>query len=311
MSTEISFNYDDVLLAEDSDGKQYYLCIYPDNDYSFDWSQNEDPIGRLITWHRYYTIGQSHDFEMPCDFWEDVFQNYFDVYIDDSEHELSNLKALAKFMLEYGNVRISKFESKVDGEPYYLLCKTYDDINWVDNHEWGYLTTDNVDEMTEEDMGAFLEALRYLRNSDYEAMAKHLPDFLFFKVYMYDHSGIALSLSKDKYPFNDPWDAGCLGVWLCTKEEAVKYGFNSDNWKKNVEDVIRGRIEEFNAVEEGNIWGFAYAPVDELQEESTLEDLRYDIWGGSSTSCWGFIGDYEDRLKDYCEEEGLTIIGVA
>ena len=39
---------------------------------------------------------------------------------------------------------------------------------------------------------------------------------------MYDHSGIALSLTRDRYPFNDRWDAGQLGFILVDRVKALK-----------------------------------------------------------------------------------------
>jgi hypothetical protein len=45
---------------------------------------------------------------------------------------------------------------------------------------------------------------------------------LLFSLYMYEHSGITLSMSNSHYPFNDRWDATQLGFVLVDREKALK-----------------------------------------------------------------------------------------
>lgn len=54
-----------------------------------------------------------------------------------------------------------------------------------------------------------------------EICEKH--DVLLIKqVRMYDHSGLGVSLSSDRYPFNCPWDSGWVGFIFITREATLK-----------------------------------------------------------------------------------------
>jgi len=100
-------------------------------------------------------------------------------------------------------------------------------------------------------------------------------------MYMYDHSGIALSLSNASYPFNDRWDAGRCGFMQVQKSE-IMANWGKKNWTKKLREkaleVAEGEIKEMNSYLCGEIY-------------------RYDIDNGEE-SCGGFIGDIK-----YCIEE--------
>lgn len=100
----------------------------------------------------------------------------------------------------------------------------------------------------------------------------------YYPVYMFDHSGYALS----KHPFNDKWDSGMLGI------------AEVDNSDGNADFIFDDFFTELKAYMEGEVYGFII--LDEL-----------DDW---VDSCWGFYGtksDIIDSMFEHISEEyGIT-----
>jgi hypothetical protein len=99
-------------------------------------------------------------------------------------------------------------------------------------------------------------------------------DIISLPIYMYEHSGIALS-TKLVYPFNDPWDAGEIGVIYATKDRIRKHFGVKRISKKLLNQIpvyLDAEVETYNNYVSGNVYG-------------------YDIEGVDS--CYGFYGDPE------------------
>lgn len=103
--------------------------------------------------------------------------------------------------------------------------------------------------------------------------------YWFFPVYAYIHSGVALSLGRSSYPFNDRWDVSFKGfVYI-----------NAEEWPDEEEafKVAGSVIEEWNQYLSGDVWGFKVLDIDDEDEID---------------SCWGYYG------KEYCIEEAKSIV---
>ncbi len=108
---------------------------------------------------------------------------------------------------------------------------------------------------------------------------------LLFSLYMYEHSGIALSLSNSRYPFNDRWDAGQLGYVLVDRQEALnKLGKKrmTEKLRKRIIEIIQTEVDTYNQYLSGNVYGYI---------------LKRN--GEQIDSCWGFYGieDVEEQAK--------------
>lgn len=104
-------------------------------------------------------------------------------------------------------------------------------------------------------------------------------DMIYLPVYMYEHSGIALSTS----PFGDRWDSGQIGFIYMTKEKAKEEGITEyealdrlDREVKTMDDFVRG-----------NVYGYKV----------------FNDEGEELDSCWGYIGRIED-----CEEAAEQVV---
>ena len=100
-------------------------------------------------------------------------------------------------------------------------------------------------------------------------------------LYMYDHSGITISLS----PFSCPWDSGQVGFVQVQKKEILS-NFGKKIFTKKLKEkalkVAKSEVEEMDSYVRGEVYGYV---IDE-------ED-----------SCWGFVGDIK-----YCIEEAKSIV---
>jgi hypothetical protein len=107
-----------------------------------------------------------------------------------------------------------------------------------------------------------------------------------FRVRGYSHSGIGLSLSDLRYPFNCPWDSGWWGYVFVRKAAYPEAA-------RRVE-VAKALIQAWNDVLQGNVWGFVIAGP-------TGEEVE---------SCWGFVGDPEVCLAEAKRVVDATIARV-
>lgn len=111
---------------------------------------------------------------------------------------------------------------------------------------------------------------------------------LLFNLYMYDHSGISLSLSNSFYPFNDRWDAGQLGYVLVDRKKALKQFDKkrfSKQFKQKIREIINSEVETYNQYLTGDVYGFVISKDDEHID-----------------SCWGFYGQND------CLNEAKVIV---
>ena len=102
-----------------------------------------------------------------------------------------------------------------------------------------------------------------------------------FPLYLYDHSGITISLS----PFSCPWDSGQIGYVLLESSDVKKeYGgkrISQKTWDKAI-NVMKSEVDTYDKVLRGDVYGFIVS----------------DKNGDHVDSCWGFIGDVDDVVKE-------------
>lgn len=100
-------------------------------------------------------------------------------------------------------------------------------------------------------------------------------------VYMYDHSGIALSTS----PFSCRWDSGQLGLIYATHEDLKREYGKQPVPVADVIEILKGEVSTYSQYLNGDVYGYV------VEDES----------GEHLDSCWGFIGEL-----DYALTEGLA-----
>ena len=111
-------------------------------------------------------------------------------------------------------------------------------------------------------------------------------DVIALPLYLYDHSGLAMSTSNAGYPFNCPWDAGCVGFIYVTREKIRKEYDCKRVTKAILEKVIKclqGEVTCYHQYLSGSVYGYV------------VEDAE----GNQVDSCWGYYGDYDDEYMMY------------
>ena len=99
-----------------------------------------------------------------------------------------------------------------------------------------------------------------------------------FLVFVYEHSGITISMAMD-YPFNDRWDSGIGGYVIAEKETFEEYGIDWDRaW-----DIAEGEVKTYDMYLKGEVyeaWEDTYVGNGKWDEDT-------DICGGYFSNKWG------------------------
>lgn len=128
-----------------------------------------------------------------------------------------------------------------------------------------------------------------------DAVCRRIADreYIVLPVYLFDHSGLALSTS----PFGDPWDSGQVGYIFCSKADARnEWGVKRLSKKREMQviDQLKAEINEYSQWLGGDCWGYM---IDSVSPDDPEEVIAEGI-----DACWGFIG------REYCEEEAQRLV---
>ena len=107
-------------------------------------------------------------------------------------------------------------------------------------------------------------------------------------LYMYEHSGISLKCFEEKveYPYNDQWDAGCIGM-VFTTEELLKDTGLTHMTKNEVIDQMKAEVNVYSNWCNGECYGFRLSKVSDCDKCNQTVEQEID-------SCYGFYGyDHE------------------
>lgn len=101
-----------------------------------------------------------------------------------------------------------------------------------------------------------------------------LKRYVALPVYLYDHSGITVSTT----PFRCPWDSGFFGIIAVSLDKVrEEYGWKHVTAKRRarIERYLQGEIETLDSYYTGEVFGYRITPEDNDDELG---------------SCWGFYG---------------------
>jgi hypothetical protein len=139
-------------------------------------------------------------------------------------------------------------------------------------------------------------------------MLKESNLILIKPINMYDHSGITVSTSND-YPYNDRWDAGCVGFIYVTKQKIFDECGNitEENWKERADQYLECEMETYDQYLRGDVYGFTLTKTVVHQDKCPHcgEVIKeYEI-EEEVDSCWGFYGDCieENGILDYISSD--------
>lgn len=104
---------------------------------------------------------------------------------------------------------------------------------------------------------------------------------------MYEHGNITVSTSN-AYPYNDRWDAGCIGFIYITKEKILKETLNTaENWKETADTLIEAEMTTYDDYCRGDVYDFTL----------TKKVIKQDV----CPHCGEVINEYvEDEIVESC-----------
>lgn len=144
------------------------------------------------------------------------------------------------------------------------------------------------------------EALDLSEPGDLWAAVQRCSDIIARPLYLYDHSGITIRMSRGGgNPFSCQWDSGMVGFVMMTKAMILSNwmkpatGRLSAKLKAQAEDLMAGEVETYDMYLTGDVWGYVVEKIDPEEPEEEGEEVD---------ACWGMFG------SDYAKEEGESVL---
>ena len=147
-----------------------------------------------------------------------------------------------------------------------------------DPRNWDNLTIIATLEQNHSTIGDF----QFKSSDELNEFVKDQEGIYSMPLYIYDHSGISLYCGNDTipYPFNDQWDAGCIGMVFTTKKRLE--GMEKTPRSK-ILDLMKSELETYSHYLNGNVYG--YRLLKWSQCKSCDQEVDQEI-----ESCYGFYG---------------------
>lgn len=221
-------------------------------------------LGKMVCWHRRYTLGDEHNYDEPRNFLIDLIEKNV------KENEI---------------LQMAKADSINNIKMYYnhseklWVVESYDSYyrEWDKEIELAEPYAKCKSELAEAILGA-------MDNSVLLKLAeKHC---CILPLYLFDHSGLHISTEDlTKWP-DGRWDAGQIG-WIYTDRKviAAQYGRCGSAGMDQARKRLEGEVKLYDRYLAGECYGFV------LYQYGEMED-----------SCWGFLGTFDEVKEDIaCE----------
>lgn len=139
----------------------------------------------------------------------------------------------------------------------------------------GRYTLGDKHDIRHEDFAGWDEMERYI--------IKELKAVVILPLYLYDHGGISISTGTFQgRAVHADWDSGRVGfVYLDAETIKKEYSVKriSKQLKEKVEKILIAEVKTYDDFIRGDVYGYR------------VEDAE----GNDVDSCWGYIGDYEEK----------------
>lgn len=116
-------------------------------------------------------------------------------------------------------------------------------------------------------------------------------------VWLYDHSGISICVGERRYPYNDRWDSGFVGIAAVTRNDAMEnlggtdadgntVALTDENWEEAATRCIKNEVETYDQYLTGNAYWYV---LYEREDRPVDHEMRDDCWD-EIDSCGSFYG---------------------
>ena len=113
--------------------------------------------------------------------------------------------------------------------------------------------------------------------------------YAILNVYLYDHSGLAIS-TKD---FKDPWDSGQIGYIYCRTDEVIGAGYNPETDSDKVVDILEKEVQEYDDYLQGTNEYYYFC----------LRDEDFNIIDSMSGFLKTNLKDMISEMKEYVDKK--------
>ena len=113
----------------------------------------------------------------------------------------------------------------------------------------------------------------FSRKYSFGTMHKYTPEeirhrfrfkkYVIHPLYAYEHGGLMIGLSRDKYPFNCRWDGYQIGFIVTP----AKYKM----------DIINSILDDYNCWLNGDVWGYTIYDENDEEVESSFNYYGYSV----------------------------------
>lgn len=113
-----------------------------------------------------------------------------------------------------------------------------------------------------------------------KAVLARQPDLVILPVYLYDHSGLAMSTGSFLgRALHADWDSGQVGYIYATREDILKaFGDITPETEKRARKALEAEVKDYDAWLRGDCWGY-----------------RAYMYGHEMDACWGLRGWWASR----------------
>lgn len=259
-----------------------YTLFIVDDDQPENPREDRDNLGKMVCWHRRYTLGDRHDYGEPRDF---LHGKLFDFY---SSHPASDCGKPIYDFIKQGRAKEARLEYNRSAREWELLENNY----WSTGTDWYTSSAYSASLKGKDVPDWFLDnCLSALRMSELTELTERMEGMVILPLYLYDHSGITMNTGG----FSCPWDSGQVG-WIYADADAVKkeYGEVTPETLATAKRVLEAEVEEYDYYLTGQCYGFKL-----YKNDAEIE------------SCRGFLGDPADVskcVKEYLPSECDNIV---
>jgi hypothetical protein len=259
-----------------------YTLFIVDDDEPMNPREDCEPFGKMVCWHKRYSLGDEHNHSDPSDFLVDLCRD-----------TVPNDELIQ--MIKDNKFEFLRFGRDEENEEMYYLESFDDHFNkWY--HETDYDTSDfYADDMLLD------TALPFLKNSE---MLNLLSDYVvILPLYLYDHSGITMNTAG----FSCPWDSGQVG-WIYTTYDDVRKEYGSLDVVK-AENLLKSEVESYDCYLTGQCYGFKLYENDNEIDScwgflGSIFDVPKDIQSYLPSECENII-DFLEYHSEVDEDEYL------
>ena len=172
-----------------------------------------DPFGRMICWHRRYSLGDGHHYESPEVFLRDLFR----------ESIRDGGKRLISF-LKSGDARGAKLVYNRSSHEWELYtCYYFRTVLGKSEPSWELEQSAPKTQLN--DSGWFFDyMLNALTIDDLKELLSEQKDIVILPLFLYDHSGLSMSTGSFMgRAVHAEWDSGQVGYIYANREDILNF----------------------------------------------------------------------------------------